>query len=80
MFYLFRNRNLRTNSMAIVNVHKTVARHVSGRMTHCHPNRRAKHRGRFVSVVLGIGVTLVLTFLLLTFAMVFLEASEQWHN
>ena len=22
MFYLFRNRNLRTNSMAIVNVHK----------------------------------------------------------
>jgi hypothetical protein len=66
--------------MAIVNANRMVAQHVSGRRAHDRTNRRAKHTRRFVSVVLGIGVTLVLTFLFLTFAMVFLQASEQWHN
>jgi hypothetical protein len=67
--------------MAIVNVHKTVAKHVFGRITHCPTNRRAKqHSSRFVSVVLSVGVMLVLTFLLLTFAMVFLQTLDQWHK
>jgi hypothetical protein len=78
MSYQSRNRNLRTSPMAIVNANRTVAQHVSGR-AHRRTNRRAKHKRGFVSVVLGIGVTVVLAFLL-TFALVFLEVSEQWHN
>jgi hypothetical protein len=63
-----------------VNVQKAVAKHISGGMTHCRANREAKYSERFVSVILSVGVTLVLIFLLLTFAMVFLQALDQWHK
>jgi hypothetical protein len=67
--------------MAMLRVHKAAGKYASGRVTHNRANRRGKqYSNRFVTVVFGVGVTLVLTFLLLTFAMVFLEALKQWRK
>ncbi len=81
MSYPHLKRSLRTSSVGMVKVHKAVAKHVSGRIIHCRSNRRTKRdSNRFVTVVFRVGIALVLTFLLLTFAMVFLQGLEQWHK
>jgi hypothetical protein len=42
--------------------------------------RKAQYSNTFVSVVFGVGISLVLTFLLFTVAIIFLQAFEQWHK
>jgi hypothetical protein len=65
--------------MSLVRAHKTDEKRLFGRLTD-RRSRRSKHSNKFVTVVFGVGLTLVLTFLLWTFVMVFLQALEQWHK
>jgi hypothetical protein len=67
--------------MSTVQAHKTTSKYIAGRMTNHRMNRgRKKHGNRFVNAVFCIGIILVLTFLLWTFAMVLLESMERWHR
>lgn len=43
-------------------------------------HKESRFADRFVSVVFGIGITLVFTFLLLTVAMVLLQGLDQWRR
>jgi hypothetical protein len=67
--------------MSTARAHKTVAKYVTGRVTSSRPGRRRKQDGdKFVAAVFWVGITLVLAFVLWSFAMVFLEALEQWRR
>lgn len=65
--------------MPTTRLHRAVAKHDSGRMTGKYKTRDRKEYGhKFVTVIFSIGVALVFTFLLWTFALVLLQAVDQW--
>jgi len=67
--------------MSMARGHKTAPKYVSGRRFPSRTNRsESQHRNEFVVVVFGIGMALLLAFLLWTFGMVFLQALDQWRR
>jgi hypothetical protein len=67
--------------MSMARGHKTAAKYVSGRRIPSRTNRsESQHRHEFVAIIFGIGMALLLAFLLWTFAMVFLQARDQWRR